>query len=119
MAQTLKSALRNETLGTEKWSVETREVSLRVEAAGYGGVSLKAVFPVEALSGIERGDLPVKTSLKIKTPGYGWRAVEARVFPRDEASVPESAPDKARSVRLSVPGYGDTPLSMAFLGRAR
>lgn len=117
MTQALKSTLRSETLGTEKWSVESREVSLWVEAAGYGGVPLRAVFPVEALSGIEKGDLPVKTALKIKAPGYGWRAVEARVFPWNE-DVPEGAMDEARSVGLSVPGYGSTPLSMTFVGRA-
>lgn len=115
----MAQALRIETLGTEKWSVESREVSLRVEAAGYGGVPLRAVVPAEALSGIERGDLPVETNMKIKAPGYGWRAVEARVLPRNEEGALEDALDEARSVRLSIPGYGRTPLSMTFAGRAR
>lgn len=109
----MAQALRTETQMTEKWSVEDREVSLRVEAAGYGGVPLRAVFPAEALSGIERGDLPVRTSANIKVPGYGWRAVEARILPRN-AEITEDTPDKARSVGLSIPGYGNTPLSMTF-----
>lgn len=111
----MAQAFKTKTLGTETWSVEDREVSLRVEAAGYGGVPLRAVLPVEALSGIEKGDLPVRTSMKIKTPGYGWHAVEARVFPRSE----ESALDEARAVGLSVPGYGSAPMSMTLAGQAR
>ncbi|HET7481037.1 MAG TPA: hypothetical protein VFJ72_16145 [Rubrobacteraceae bacterium] len=71
------------------------------------------MFPVEALSGIEKGDLPVETSLKIKAPGYGWRSVEARIFPRNGDGVTE---DGARSVGLSVPGYGNIPLSAVFGG---
>ncbi len=115
----MAQALRTEMLRTENWSVEARELTLRVEAAGYGGVPLRVVFPAEALSGIGKGDLPVETNMKIKAPGYGWRAVEARVFPRNEESVPEDALDKARSVGLSVPGYGNTPLSMTFARQAR
>ena len=95
--------------------VPAEEMSLRVEAAGYGGAPLRAVVPVEALSGIERGDLPVETSLNIRLPGYGWHVVGVRVFAGDG----EGAPGETRSVRLTVPGYGRTPLRMAFLGRPR
>jgi len=92
-----------------------QEMTLRVETAGYGGVPLRAVVPGEALSSIERGDLPVETRMKIRVPGYGWRAVGVRVSPSDEEDVVgETSP-----VRLTVPGYGRTPLGMSFLGRKR
>lgn len=114
----MAQALRSETLRTEIRSTEVRpaeEVSLRIEAAGYGGVPLRAVVPAEALSGIEKGTLPVETDLEIKVPGYGWRVTGVRVFPRNE----ESVPGDTRPVLLSLPGYGSTPLGMTFLGRAR
>jgi hypothetical protein len=101
----------------EKRPAETRpaeEVSLRVETAGHGGVPLRAVVLVEALSSIERGVLPVETTLKIRVPGYGWRAVGVRVFPSGD----EGVSDKRRSVQLTVPGYDHAPLKMAFLGRS-
>jgi hypothetical protein len=85
------------------------EMTLRVETAGYGGVPVRAVVPGEALSSIERGDLPVETRMKIRVPGYGWHAVGVRVSPSDDESP----------VRLTVPGYGRTPLRMSFLGRKR
>lgn len=111
----MTQTLRNETLGIGKRLVEivpTEEVSVRIEAAGYGGVPLRAIVPVNALSGIERGDLPVETNLKLRVPGYGWRAVEARVFTADE----EDVSNETRPLRLTVSGYGRTPLRMAFLG---
>jgi len=91
------------------------EMTLRVETAGYGGVPVRAGVPGEALSSIERGDLPVETRMKIRVPGYGWRAVGVRVSPGDDEGVAgEKSP-----VRLTVPGYGRTPLRMSFLGRKR
>jgi hypothetical protein len=91
------------------------EMALRVEAAGYGGVPVRAVVPGEALSSIERGDLPVEARMKIRVPGYGYRVVGVRVSPGDEDGVAgEESP-----VRLTVPGYGRAPLRMSFLGRKR
>jgi hypothetical protein len=91
------------------------EMTLRVETAGYGGVPVRAVVPGEALSSIERGDLPVEMRMKIRMPGYGWRAVGVRVSPSDDEGVAgEKSP-----VRLTVPGYGRTPLWMSFLGAKR
>lgn len=89
------------------------EVSLRIEAPGYGGAPLSAFVPVETLAEIERGDRPVDTDLKIRVPGYGWRVVEARVLPRDEGG----APGEARSVRMRMPGYGGATVRMTFPGR--
>ncbi len=92
-------------------------MTLRVETAGYGGVPVsRAIVPGEALSGIERGDLPVETRMKIRVPGYGWRAVGVRVSPGDDEGV---AGEKKCPVRLTVPGYGRAPLRMSFLGRKR
>ncbi len=91
------------------------EMTLRVETAGYGGVPVRAVVPGEALSRIERGNFPVETRMKIRVPGYGYRVVGVRVSPGDDESVAgEKSP-----VRLTVPGYGRTPLRMSFLGRKR
>ena len=91
------------------------EMTLRIETAGYGGVPVRAIVPSEALSGIERGDLPVETRMKIRVPGYGWHAVGVRVSPADvEGVAGEKSP-----VRLTVLGYGRTPLGMTFLGRKR
>ena len=104
-------------LRTEKRPAEVRpaeEVSLRVETAGYGGVRLRALVPLEALSGIERGDFPVEATLKVRLPGYGWHVVGVLVFAGDE----EATPAETRPVRLTVPGYGRAPLRMIFLGRA-
>lgn len=91
------------------------EMTLRVETAGYGGVPVKAVVPGEALSSIERGDLPVETKMKIRAPGYGWRVVGVRVSPGDD----EGVAGKTIPARLTVPGYGRTPLRMSFLGAKR
>ena len=91
------------------------EMTLRVEAAGYGGVPVRAVVPGEALSSIERGDLPVETRMEIRVPGYGWHVVVVRVSPGDDESVAGGT----SPVRLTVPGYGRTPLRMSFLGRKR
>ncbi len=91
------------------------EMTLRVETAGYGGVPVRAVVPGEALSSIERGDFPVETRMKIRVPGYGYRVVGVRVSPGDDEGV---AGEKG-AVRLTVPGYGRTPLRMSFLGRKR
>lgn len=91
------------------------EMTLRVETAGYGGVPVKAVVPGEALSSIERGDLPVETRMKIRVPGYGWRVVGVRVSPSDD----EGVAGKTIPARLTVPGYGRTPLRMSFLGAKR
>ncbi len=86
------------------------EMTLRVETAGYGGVPVRAVVPGEALSSIERGDLPVETGMRIRVPGYGWRAVGVWVSPGDDEGVAgEKSP-----VRLTVPGYGRTPLRMSY-----
>ena len=63
------------------------ETTLRVETAGYGGVPVRAVVPGEALSSIERGDLPVETRTKMRVPGYGWRVVRMRVSPGDDDGV--------------------------------
>jgi hypothetical protein len=89
------------------------EMILRIETAGYGGVPVRAVVPGEALSSIERGDLPIETRMKIRVPGYGWHAVRVRVSPADyEDGAGEKSP-----VRLTVPGYGSAPLRMSFLKR--
>jgi hypothetical protein len=91
------------------------EMTLRVEAAGYGGVPVRAVVPGEALSSIERGDLPVETRMKIRVPGYGYRVVGMRVSPGDEDGVAgETSP-----ARLTVPGYGRAPLRTNLLGGKR
>ena len=91
------------------------ETTLRVETAGYGGVPVRAVVPGEVLSSIERGDFPVETRMKTRVPGYGYRVVGVRVSPGDDESVAgEKSP-----VRLTVPGYGRTPLRISFLGRKR
>ena len=91
------------------------EMTLRVETAGYGGVPVRAVVPGEALSSIERGVPPLETGMKIRVPGYGWRAVGVRVSPGDD----EGVAGQKSPVRLTVPGYGRTPLRMSFLGRKR
>ena len=110
MAQALRTEYRPV---TEVRAAE--EMTLRIETAGYGGVPVRAVVPGEALSSIERGDLPVETRMKIRVPGYGWHAVGVRVSPSDDEGVAgEKSP-----VRLTVPGYGRTPLVMTFLGRKR
>ena len=110
MAQALRTQNRPV---TEARAAE--ETTLRVEAAGYGGAPVGAVLPGGALSSIERGDLPVETRMKIRVPGYGWRAVGVRVSPGDDEGVAgEKGP-----VRLTVPGYGRAPLRMSFLGRKR
>ena len=110
----MAQALRTENRPVTQVGV-AEEMTLRVETAGYGGVPVRAVVPGEALSGIERGDLPVETRMKIRVPGYGWHAVVVRVSPSDDESVAgEKSP-----VRLTVPGYGRTPLVMTFLGRKR
>lgn len=90
------------------------EMTLRFETAGYGGVPVRAVVPGEALSSIERGDLPVETRMKIRVPGYGWRVVGVRVSPSDEDFAGKAAP-----ARLTVPGYGRTQLRMSFPGTRR
>ena len=91
------------------------EMTLRVETAGYGGVPVRAVVAGEALSSIERGDLPVQTRMKVRVPGYGWRAVGVRVSPGDDQGVAGGT----SPVRLTVPGCGRTPLRMSFFGRKR
>ena len=75
---------------------------------------MRAVVPGEALSGIERGDLPVETEMEIRVPGYGWRAVGMRVSPGDEDGVA----GETNPARLTVPGYGSAPLRMTFLEEA-
>jgi hypothetical protein len=76
---------------------------------------VRAVVPGEALSSIERGDLPVETRMKIRVPGYGYRVVGMRVSPGDEDGVAgETSP-----VRLTVPGYGRAPLRTNLLGGKR
>ena len=111
MAQALRT--QNSRPVTEVRAAE--EMTLRIETAGYGGVPVRAVVPGEAVSSIERGDLPVETRMKIRVPGYGWHAVGVRVSPSDDEGVAgEKSP-----VRLTVPGYGRTPLVMTFLGRKR
>ena len=89
-----------------------REVALRVGVPGYGGAALSAVVPAETMAEIEGGDRPVDAKLKIRVPGYGWRVVGARVFPREEGSAAKSRP-----VRVSVPGYGGSTMRMTFAGR--
>jgi hypothetical protein len=91
------------------------EMTLRVEAAGYGGVPARAVVPAEALSGIERADLTVETEMKIRVPGYGWRVVGSRISPGDKESIARGM----GPARLTVPGYGHAPLRMSLLGRKR
>lgn len=98
--------------GVSRGSGRGEEVTLRLEAPGYGGAALSAVVPTEALAEIKDGDRPVDTNLKIRVPGYGWRAIGARVLPR-----PEDAPEKSRPVRLRVPGYGGSTMRMTFTGR--
>ncbi len=106
----MAQALRTESRPVTEVGV-AQEMTLRVETAGYGGVPVsRAIVPGEALSGIERGDLPVETRMKIRVPGYGWRAVGVRVSPADDEGVAgEKSP-----VRLTVPGYGRTPLRMPY-----
>ena len=111
----MAQALRTENRPVTEVRV-AEEMTLRVETAGYGGVPVRAVVPGEALSSIERGDLPVETRMKIRVPGYGWRAVGVRVSPGDDEGV---AGEKKSPVRLTVPGYGRAPLRMSFLGRKR
>jgi hypothetical protein len=89
------------------------EMTLRVETAGYGGVPVKAVVPGEALSSIERGDLPVETRMKMRVPGYGWRVVGVRVSPSNE----EGVVGETSAVRLTVPGYGHARMGLSFLKR--
>ena len=86
------------------------EVSLRVEAPGYGRAALSAIVAPETLAEIEGGDRPVDADLKIRVHGYGWRVVRARVLPRAE----EGALSKTRSVRARVPGYGGSTVRMTF-----
>lgn len=61
--------------GVARGPGRSEEVTLRVEAPGYGGAILSAVAPTEALAEIKDGDRPVYTNLKIRVPGYGWRAI--------------------------------------------
>lgn len=86
------------------------EVSLRVEAPGYGRAALSAIVAPETLAQIEWGDRPVDVDLKIRVPGYGWRIVRARVLPR----AAEGASGEKRSVRVTVPGYGGSTVRMTF-----
>jgi hypothetical protein len=113
-ASKVAQALRTENRPMTEVRV-AEEMTLRGETAGYGGVPVRAVVPGQALTSIERGDLPVETRMKIRVPGYGWRAVGVRVSPGDDEGVAgEKGP-----VRLTVPGYGRAPLRMSFLGRKR
>lgn len=100
MAQALR--MENRPAAAEVRAAE--EMILRVETTGYGGVPVRVAIPGEALSSIGRGDLPVEMKMKIRAPGYGWRVVGTRV-----------SPGETRPVRLTVPGYGSTPLRMTFL----
>ena len=110
----MAQALRTENRPVTKVGA-AQEMTLRVETAGYGAVPVRAVVPGQALSSIERGDFPVETRMKIRVPGYGWRAVGVRVSPADDEGVAgEKSP-----VRLTVPGYGRAPLRMSFFGRKR
>lgn len=111
----MAQALRTENRPVTEVRVAEEEMTLRVETAGYGGVPVRAVVPGEALTRIERGDLPVETQMKIRVPGYGYRVVGVRVSPSDDENVAGGT----SPVRLTVPGYGRTPLRMSFLGRKR
>jgi hypothetical protein len=113
-ASKVAQALRTENRPMTEVRV-AEEMTLRGETAGYGGVPVRAVVSGEALTSIERGDLPVETRMEIRVPGYGYRVVGVRVSPSDGENVAgEKSP-----VRLTVPGYGRTPLRMSFLGRKR
>jgi hypothetical protein len=103
-------ALRTETRSVAEVGT-AQEMAMRVETAGYGGLPVRAVVPGEALSSIERGDLPVETEMEIRVPGYGWRVVGVRVSP---GVAVEASP-----ARLTVPGYGHAPLRISFIGRKR
>ena len=106
----MAQALRTEHRPAAKVRIAEEMMTLRAETAGYGGVPVRAVVPGEALSSIERGDLPVETRMRIRVPGYGWRAVGVRVSPGDDEGVAgENSP-----VRLTVPGYGRAPLRMSY-----
>ncbi len=107
----MAQALRTENRPVTEVRV-SEEMTLRVETAGYGGVPVRAVVPGEVVSSIERGDLPVETRMKIRVPGYGWRVVGTRVSPGDQEGIAGGM----GPTRLTVPGYGRTPLRMTYLG---
>lgn len=107
----MAQALRNKVRLAETGAAE--EVSLRIETAGYGGVPVRALVPAGVLSDIESGALPVEADFRIKLPGYGWRAVRARISPDNKETTTDGFS------RLTVAGYGHTPLRMTLQSRTR
>lgn len=113
MAQTIKN---NTEQAQTAGSARAEELSVRVEAAGRGGVPLRTVFPAGVLSDLGKGELPIETDLKLRLPGLGWRVAPVSILPPNAGTA---APEGTRTVGLRVPGHDETPLRLAFRGRTR